>query len=469
MTREAELKARDFVALVAGGVHAETEVGVAQRLLLQAQTALDSYADPEWARAEGWPAFADRLLELARGAEAGSDHQLAYVNALCGSVLSQRHVAVLPALLDTRSGRAGPGGARGRHRPALAHRHRAGRGGRCRRRRRRDTVHRRRGASGIRPPRASGTPRRRRRRDRRPAVKEAAWQQVIEDDTLANITARSIIGGFVRPGQDELLAAVPGQVLRCDFRCVGAAVERGRADGRHRAVPVVGRQPGRPGRGGRGSSPMPRCRRRCAGWWSRAARVSSAHCGPAPSTSPSFRVGPHASRGRAPPCTRGRAPSLHTTRRGPADSLCTLASDSRPYALRMPVSRSRRARAARRRKRRMGLVVNDLTGEEWAALKSAWNGCAYCGAADGPLQRDCVLAISRGGRYTVDNVVPACALVQYEQVQRRGDGLAAPEATRRACVPHAVHRDPRSARGSSRPVRRQRRCAISKYDPQRIE
>ncbi|MGV0797345.1 ERAP1-like C-terminal domain-containing protein, partial [Mycolicibacterium elephantis] len=37
------------------------------------------------------------------------------------------------------------------------------------------------------------------------AVKEAAWEQVIEDDTLANITARSIIGGLVRPGQQELL------------------------------------------------------------------------------------------------------------------------------------------------------------------------------------------------------------------------------------------------------------------------
>ena len=49
---------------------------------------------------EGWPAFADRLLELARGAEAGSDHQLAYVNALCNSVLSDRHTAVLRALLD---------------------------------------------------------------------------------------------------------------------------------------------------------------------------------------------------------------------------------------------------------------------------------------------------------------------------------------------------------------------------------
>jgi hypothetical protein len=27
---------------------------------------------------------------------------------------------------------------------------------------------------------------------------------------------------------------------------------------------------------------------------------------------------------------------------------------------------------------------------------------------DVPLQRDCVLAVSRGGRYTLDNVVPAC-------------------------------------------------------------
>jgi len=75
----------------------------------------------------------------------------------------------------------------------------------------------------------------------------------------------------------------------------------------------------------------------------------------------------------------------------------------------MAVNRSRRLRAARKRRRRLNLVVNDLTADEWAALKAAWHGCAYCGATDGPLQRDCVLAISRGGRYTVDNVVPACA------------------------------------------------------------
>jgi len=78
------------------------------------------------------------------------------------------------------------------------------------------------------------------------------------------------------------------------------------------------------------------------------------------------------------------------------------------HALQVAVSRSRKARAARRRQRRVTAVVNDLTPAQWAALKEAWQGCAYCGATDRPLQKDCVMAISRGGRYTVDNVVPAC-------------------------------------------------------------
>jgi 5-methylcytosine-specific restriction endonuclease McrA len=69
---------------------------------------------------------------------------------------------------------------------------------------------------------------------------------------------------------------------------------------------------------------------------------------------------------------------------------------------------SRKVRAARRRKRRMDRVEHDLTDEQWAALQTAWSGCAYCGATDVPLQRDCVLPISRGGRYTLENVVPAC-------------------------------------------------------------
>ncbi len=53
-------------------------------------------------------------------------------------------------------------------------------------------------------------------------------------------------------------------------------------------------------------------------------------------------------------------------------------------------------------------MVNDLTEQQWQAVSEAWAGCAYCGTTDVPLQRDCVLPISRGGRYTVDNIVPAC-------------------------------------------------------------
>ncbi|WP_143532268.1 HNH endonuclease [Saccharothrix sp. ALI-22-I] len=74
----------------------------------------------------------------------------------------------------------------------------------------------------------------------------------------------------------------------------------------------------------------------------------------------------------------------------------------------MAVGGSRRARAARKRKRRMERVENDLSVAEWAALKVAWGGCAYCGSTGVPLQKDCVQALSRGGRYTLDNIVPAC-------------------------------------------------------------
>ena len=204
MTREAELKARDFVKLVENGVHAETEVGVAQRLLLQAQTALNAYADPDWACSQGWPAFADGLLELARAAEPGSDHQLAYVNALSTSALSLRHTAVLAALLDTDPAELGLSGLSidtdlrwrlvialaacgdidqdGTATPfidAEAARDRTAAG-------RRNAA----AASAARP---------------QAAVKEAAWQQVVEDDTLANVTTRAIVGGFVKPGQAALL------------------------------------------------------------------------------------------------------------------------------------------------------------------------------------------------------------------------------------------------------------------------
>ena len=74
----------------------------------------------------------------------------------------------------------------------------------------------------------------------------------------------------------------------------------------------------------------------------------------------------------------------------------------------MSGNRTRAVRAARKRKRRMDAVDHDLTDSQWQGLQSAWAGCAYCGCTQSALQKDCVLPISRGGRYTLDNVVPAC-------------------------------------------------------------
>ncbi len=190
MTRNAEFKARDFVALVSGGV--------------QAETALGSYAEPVWAREHGWPAFGDRLLELARTAEPGSDRQLAYVNALCASVLSERHTQVLSRLLDTDPAELGLRGLavdtdlRWRIVAALA-------------------------AAGVvdadgpetpfidaevqRDPTAAGKRNGAKASAARPQlrVKEDAWNKVIEDDTLPNVVGRSIIAGITAPGQAELL------------------------------------------------------------------------------------------------------------------------------------------------------------------------------------------------------------------------------------------------------------------------
>ncbi|MEB4211348.1 aminopeptidase N [Mycobacterium sp. 94-17] len=205
MTREAELRARDFVSLVMGGLHAESEVGVAQRLLLQAQTALSSYAEQGWAREHGWPQFADRLLELARGAEPGSDHQLAFVNTLCSSVLSTGHVVTLAELLDRDPAELELAGLdidtdlRWRIVTALAGAGRVDSDGPAT-----PFID----AEIQRDPTAAGKRHGAQAATARPQlqVKEAAWATVIEDDTLANITARSIIAGFAPVGQAELLA-----------------------------------------------------------------------------------------------------------------------------------------------------------------------------------------------------------------------------------------------------------------------
>ncbi len=198
MTREAELKARDFVTLVQRGIHTETEVGVVQRLLLQAQTALNSYAEQEWAASTGWPAFTARLLELVRGAEPGSDHQLAFVNSLAGSVLDTSTLDVLAGWLDESAPLPGltvDTDLRWRLLHALV-------------------AHGKAAASEIdaelaRDNTATGRRQAERARALRPTAeaKADAWQRAVYDDELPNAVSDSLISGFSHPGQKALLGS----------------------------------------------------------------------------------------------------------------------------------------------------------------------------------------------------------------------------------------------------------------------
>lgn len=51
-----------------------------------------------------------------------------------------------------------------------------------------------------------------------------------------------------------------------------------------------------------------------------------------------------------------------------------------------------------------------LSESQWnRALESFNNTCAYCGARDKRLQQEHFIPLSKGGEYTVNNIIPACS------------------------------------------------------------
>jgi aminopeptidase N len=97
MVRDGEMAARDYVRLVLGGVDSVRDISVAQTLLRQASTSVRRFADPAW-RSQGLELMAASLLLLLKGAEPGSDTQLAYVRALCDVATSETDLAYLAGL-----------------------------------------------------------------------------------------------------------------------------------------------------------------------------------------------------------------------------------------------------------------------------------------------------------------------------------------------------------------------------------
>ncbi|MEZ0449142.1 aminopeptidase N [Cellulomonas sp. ICMP 17802] len=98
-TRDGEAPARDFVDLVLNNIAHETDSSVVLVLLRQLSTALDLYVAPEH-RLATETAAADRLLELARAAEAGSDTQLQLVKSFAGRAATAEQLDAVRDLLD---------------------------------------------------------------------------------------------------------------------------------------------------------------------------------------------------------------------------------------------------------------------------------------------------------------------------------------------------------------------------------
>ena len=84
MTRDGEMLARDYLALVLQAVGRETDRTAVQRTLGQAQTALAFYAPAEQ-RAELVGLLEQGLARLVASAEPGSDYQLTFVRALASA------------------------------------------------------------------------------------------------------------------------------------------------------------------------------------------------------------------------------------------------------------------------------------------------------------------------------------------------------------------------------------------------
>jgi len=99
MCRDAEMRARDYVALVLSGVRSITEISMLQTILRQAVAAVRRFAAPQW-RGEGLAMLAGALRELLLEAEPASDFQLAFAQSLASVATSDNDLALLSGLLD---------------------------------------------------------------------------------------------------------------------------------------------------------------------------------------------------------------------------------------------------------------------------------------------------------------------------------------------------------------------------------
>ncbi len=205
MTRDAEMPARDYVALVLRGIAGETDIGVVQSLLRQAQSAVTLFADPSWAPT-GRAALATAALEQLRAAEPASDLQLAWMRSMASLATTDEQLDLLAGLLDGSEVIEGLS-VDAELRWSLLHRLVAtGRAGD-------DEIE----AEVAADPTAAGQRHAASCRAARPTAeaKAEAWASVIESDDLPNAVQAAVISGFANADQVALLEAYVEPYFAC--------------------------------------------------------------------------------------------------------------------------------------------------------------------------------------------------------------------------------------------------------------
>jgi aminopeptidase N len=195
MTRDAEMRGRDFIELVCNGVAGESDIITVQSVLRQAASTVDLYVDPGY-RAQAKSRLATAMRRLAVDAEAGSDHQLALVRAFAGIASEGSDLDMVAGLLDGTTTLDGLDIDTDLRWALL----------------RRLVTMDARGDDAIdaeleRDSTASGQRHAATARASRPtaAAKEEAWAEVVESDGLPNALQTATIAGFQDPDHRELL------------------------------------------------------------------------------------------------------------------------------------------------------------------------------------------------------------------------------------------------------------------------
>ncbi|MET0839469.1 MAG: aminopeptidase N, partial [Marmoricola sp.] len=195
MTRDAEMRASDFVELVLGNIAAETDAFGSSRIPGYAVQAVNHFSDRSRRPAlrRSWEQGVRRLLDEA---EPGSDHQLTFARAFAQAATTDDGLDALEGMLDGTieiDGLTIDADLRWALLGGLARSGRADEDRIAAEQARDNTISGRERAAAARAARPSAE------------AKAEAWEIAVVRDDVPNETQRSVVLAFMQPEQDELL------------------------------------------------------------------------------------------------------------------------------------------------------------------------------------------------------------------------------------------------------------------------